>query len=539
MPIEGVPLAQALRAMVTPQRAELTGVLSLRWPEGPESFQLDIRDGVIVDVRGVTLLRAVGRGPRPMQGRLSQDLGIAIASGTAYPDAVDEAVESLVELVAQGIGAGLEADWAERAESPPGGFPLSASLYDLASKALPIARDPAEVAAEFLPSALRVVSRRTPPGRDALDAIAQRTLDLVQDGIRLEDLILRSGRGREERTRFAWRAFDLLYYLGHVRIQGERRPLAQPAAPVESRVVPPAPPLSEEEDFAMPADPDEADDAGVAADVPEEHPSWRTPVGSTEEHWSWRSPAGPTEEPAFAMPPDEEDEVSAFALGADDEEEDEEDEVSAFALGPADEELLPEEDDPTDPYGEAVTDQQDAIPVEQLLGPKAASEADVDEDELDELRRLFEQDFPQHEAPLAAQSSAQETLGDDNWVEVQPDAGDWNKAERSRARVPRTARERLTLFAERLPRANPLAALALPRDVLPTEDDIGDAYDHRILEFHEARWLEVGDGAAELAASCRRTLRAALRSLNGPEAIAAAHGHRLAEAPPFDPYDLD
>ena len=78
-----------------------------------------------------------------------------------------------MEFVAQGIAAGLEVDWEQQAESPPGGFPLSASLYDLASKALPIARDPAEVAAEFLPSALRVVSRRTPPGRDALDAIAE------------------------------------------------------------------------------------------------------------------------------------------------------------------------------------------------------------------------------------------------------------------------------------------------------------------------------------------------------------------------------
>ncbi|HJN75326.1 MAG TPA: hypothetical protein QGF58_15460 [Myxococcota bacterium] len=83
-------------------------------------------------------------------------------------------------------------------------------------------------------------------------------------------------------------------------------------------------------------------------------------------------------------------------------------------------------------------------------------------------------------------------------------------------------------------RASPLARLALGRGEAPDEDRIGDAYDHRVLEFHSERWSRAGPVAIELAARCRRSLRQALRRLATDEDIARHYAAWMAEDPPYD-----
>ncbi|MCP4810217.1 MAG: hypothetical protein GY884_33185 [Proteobacteria bacterium] len=148
-----------------------------------------------------------------------------------------------------------------------------------------------------------------------------------------------------------------------------------------------------------------------------------------------------------------------------------------------------------------------------------------------------EDPFGLHGSHVAApESKGLRPVGAEPPLDLSAPTGEWCREGSDVAELPRTALDRLILLAANLTEASPLARLGFAPADAPDEDRVDDAYAHRILEFHRDHWTASGADAAELAASCRRLLRAARRALEDDEAIRAAHAARSPEEP--DPYDL-
>lgn len=88
------------------------------------------------------------------------------------------------------------------------------------------------------------------------------------------------------------------------------------------------------------------------------------------------------------------------------------------------------------------------------------------------------------------------------------------------------AYDRLVALSQGLDDANPLDVLGMPPGVVPTLDEVGDAYDLCALVFSRDRWVAAGPRAVELAASCRTRVREAFHALATERAIAQAHLER-------------
>ncbi len=568
------PLAETLRAVLRVHETRGTGVLSLDSGEPGRLLELAVRKGVVVDVHGATL---VGEGPDwfwAPEANLMAQLGRAVQGGQPYGEAVETVCTTLIERMASLFARGVQAGWAARTELASAGFPLPQDLLQLATQALRRGRPARQVAWELREMLDRMVIREELGIMDGLDSIAARTLGLVDSRSTLREVILRSGRGRLERSEWAWRSIDLLLGLGLVRIDGRRQRSTSPpeelddtwvipnasgvpelVAPRTPAAPPPAAPAPE------PPPPDDPTEAELAFAMPDDetgdHAAFALP--DDDELSDVAAFAMPADEPsdvaAFAMPADEPSDVAAFAMPADElsdvapfamPDDDEPSDVAAFAM-PADETgdhaafALPDDDDidddiafamPNDEPDEATddedaTDLYDAPPMALLEGS----------DLLEDIKNGGDS------APLSGLAAFLASQGDDEdegeWIEAGAHEGQWAEQDVTRSTVPLTALERMRSLAERLERANPLARLAIPVDHWPTSDDVADAYDHRILEFHADRWASAGPEAKELAARCRRCLQGAVKALSTPSKVAEHYGRRRAEtSPAFDPYQL-
>lgn len=425
---EGTPLAQEVRTLVAPHWQGLGGRLLLQAPAFPAGLTISVRGGTVVDLQGVEVLRGVARRAVTLTGNLMTDLEAVIATGVTYETTIEHAVEQLGEQLARCVVDTLHVTWTP--SRPPAVCPLPTSLLSLVSAALRIARSPQLVAQEFRLALTERVERCGPTDVHGLDGIADRTLRLLQGHTTLEELILRCGRGRAERTQAAWRAFDLLFHAGLICFpDGLRIHVGASAFPELGDLV------------TMP---------------PESHPEYEET-----------------------------------------------------------------EDDPTVPRP-GLTDAEAITEVD--WSPPDFSTYDRDDDE-----RPTDPGVPTSE-PVAPHEP--------EWLEVAQHTGSWTRSSAGSEQLPLTALERLRRLSRRLPGANPLAVLALPLRRAPTLDEVGDAYDHRILEFHETRWTAAGDEASALATTCRHALRSALRALHSDTVILEHHLARMAASPPRDPYDL-
>lgn len=713
----GAPLADALRTVLLPQRERATGVVSLRCEGGDRLLELHVRKGKLVDAAGKSLETLSPRWCREPGLTLTGDLATLVGVGMDYQAAIDRSWSQLVRELVHHVREESEAEWHEGAELSTSAFPLPGSTFALVSQALEQARSPQRAAWDFQDLMGRMVLRTDLRELEGLDIISTRTLQLVDEVRSLEDLITRSGRSQLERSMWAWRAFDLLFHTGLIRLTG-RIKLAQdpplelpddvviPGTPMPPPATPPwgmprifqeqtedtdrheleaaglpaeepsafaMPPDEDPSAFAMPADEegfDDRDEDSSVYEVPpldeelltEDFSKHFEPVEEEgeddeddglddsdvgafamppdEDSQVWEAPAAEdaasglddSDLDAFAMPPDEDSDVweppspealagepalgdsgldgagledsglddsgldDAFAMPADEEEilgEAESEDAAAEAefapfarpadatplprAGVADLELAVEElteeldlvvgeeesgavvataaPEPEEPVG--AEDFEVAAPLDEdeptlpgtgrRIERPAARRRRSDEVDLMSLHdpdEVTDEDEPSvGGGPAGLAAFLEDTRGDDvEWLEATEDhaeiAGEWTDKDGTASRLPMTALERLTALAERLEEANPIAALGLPRDALPTEDDIADAYDRQILEFHEDRWQAAGDEALALAKRCRRRLRRAMRDLGEPEDIAARFLALKAEAPPFDPYDV-
>jgi len=426
---EGTPLAQGVRTLVAPHWQALGGRLLLQAPAFPQGLTISVRGGTVVDLQGVEVLRGVARSTVTLTGNLMADLAAVIATGVTYENAIEHAVEQLGEQLGRCVVDTLDVTWTP--SPPPAVCPLPTSLLALVSAALRVARSPQLVAQEFRLALTERVERCGPTHLHGLDGIADRTLHLIRGDTTLEELILRSGRGREERTQDAWRAFDLLFHVGLICFPDGLRIYAGASAFPELGDLIPRPPE------ALPEHEDTEDDPTVP------RPGLTDAEAITEVDWS---------------PPD-------FSTYDQDDLEER----------------------PTDP------------------GVLTSEPVEFHEPE---------------------------------WMEVAQHTGSWTSSSPGSEQLPLTALERLHRLSQRLPGANPLAVLAMPLHRAPTLDELGDAYDHRILEFHETRWAAAGAEASALARTCRHALRSALRALHSDDVILEHHMARLAASPPSDPYDL-
>lgn len=101
--------------------------------------------------------------------------------------------------------------------------------------------------------------------------------------------------------------------------------------------------------------------------------------------------------------------------------------------------------------------------------------------------------------------------------------GGWTKGTRS---SPQTALERLRALSEGLEDPNPLVVLGMPPGIVPTLDEVGDAYDLCALVFSRERWVVAGPEALTLASRCRARVREAFHELSTERAIAEHHLRR-------------
>ncbi|MCP4810035.1 MAG: hypothetical protein GY913_07950 [Proteobacteria bacterium] len=104
--------------------------------------------------------------------------------------------------------------------------------------------------------------------------------------------------------------------------------------------------------------------------------------------------------------------------------------------------------------------------------------------------------------------------------------GGWTKGT---IKAPGTAYTRLQALSQDLDDANPLDVLGMPPGLVPTLEEIGDAYDLCALVFSRERWLAAGPDAVKLAAHCRHVVREAFHQLASERAIAEAHVARSRE----------
>lgn len=655
----GAPLADALRTVLLPQREQQSGVLSLRCEGGDRLLELHVRKGKLVDAAGKSLETLSPRWCREPGLTLTGDLATLVSVGMDYQAAMDRSWSQLVRELVYHAQHETEAEWHEGAELSQTAFPLPGSLFQLVAQALEQARTPERAAWDFQELMERMVLRTDLRELEGLDIISARTLQLVDEVRTLEDLITRSGRGQLERSAWAWRAFDLLFHTGLVRLTGRIKLAQDPPKEIPEGVVIPGTPMpapgtppwgmprifqeqTEDTDagaalpeglalddgevgaFAMPAEdesyPHHDDDSSVYEVPPvdeelltEDFSKHFEPVEEPDDDLDdgdvdafamppddessvWAAPPDEDEldaDEAFVMPPD--DEPSVWAAPPDEDEADAEEAADEAFVMPADEEadeddapsveppaleahaddgpvvadlelaveefteeleLVVGEDEssavlPASPVAEALPPDEDeptlpgtSRPIRSKITRRRRSD-EVDLMSLHDPDEVTDEDEPS-ERPLPSGLAAflEDTRGDEvEWVEATEDhaeiGGEWTDKDGTEARLPMTALERLSLLAERLEEANPIAVLGLPRDALPNEDAIDDAYDRQVLEFHEDRWQAAGEEALALAKSCRRRLRRAMRDLGEPEEIAAHFLALKAESPPFDPYDVD
>ena len=209
-----------LRKLLRAHRSGEAGRLELGWGDS-QRLKLDLRGPYLVGVEGRPLLRGLPGAELACSGELSVDMLMATKAGLRPYLVAEHAQQSLTELLGEVLTAPLELSWKPPKAGPPGhplGLPVS--LFALLSDALPLARPPEAVAHQFhhLLDRELLVSREAGPYR--LDPIAERTLGQAWRKPVLRQLIEHSGRLEQARTREAWRAFDLLFQLGLVKVQG-------------------------------------------------------------------------------------------------------------------------------------------------------------------------------------------------------------------------------------------------------------------------------------------------------------------------------
>lgn len=469
-------LRTAIATVLRPQRLGLTGELWIRWQGMSRPMVLTVRRKQVLDVRGPAMFSPFKVGDVVLTGCLSTDMAALVGSGTHYEVAAAKAVRQLERWLAKAMVRKIAVEWAPLDPVQVGGFPLPTTLLEVCAGALRRAHRPDEIAARFRPYGHHRVEACEDPWTPPVGPVAHRTLELVAPGPTLDDLILHSGRGRFERTEAAWWAFDQLFHLDLVHLCGDWMVASVPPAPGASTpIVPPARASTLE-------DPDDE----VSVEI-------------------WDAPEEPDEGPATER------------LGAGD-------------LGHAHIFALPDDpDDPDEDEHEHEEDQPDPYPVEDWSETETTAKQREDPDPFG-----LHKDQPPPRAKLSAAPFEDESM----WVEAVESSGAWNRGRVEGAQLGYSALERLRLLSERLDGANPMAVLALPWAQLPDQEAIGDAYDHRVLEFHEARWVDAGEEAIRLAARCRRLLRRAMRALTTPDQIEAELALWMKEGRPADPYDL-
>ncbi len=190
----------------------------------------------VLFVEGVPdlLLDLSDRSPE-LTGDLAVDMPILLASGVPRRRIIDAACGGLQRVLVRLLRKEKNpCTWQPDAPPPPAALELPVPMLRLFSQALAEARDPYEVKQDFLPVLdTELLVDVSLAETYKLDLIARRTLAQAVSEATLRDLIRSSGRGQMNRTRHAWRAWDLLYHLGLVSLDLEAR-VPKPRAPQES-----------------------------------------------------------------------------------------------------------------------------------------------------------------------------------------------------------------------------------------------------------------------------------------------------------------
>ena len=182
-----------------------------------QRWTLHLRRDRVIGVEGVPDLLADLR--RPSSGDLVADLQRFTRAGVPYRRVTDAACSGVRRALVQLIRGPGTAEWLPGAPPPPTALELPVGLLRLFTQALAEARDPETVEADFRPVMKAMLIVDLEAGREyALDTIARRVLVQAVACGTLDELIMVSGRGQLNRTRHAWRAFDLLYHLGLLRL---------------------------------------------------------------------------------------------------------------------------------------------------------------------------------------------------------------------------------------------------------------------------------------------------------------------------------
>ena len=182
-----------------------------------ERWTLHLQRDRVIGVEGVPDLLADLR--RPSSGDFVADLEHFTRAGVPFRRVTDAACSGVRRALVQLIRGPGTAEWLPGEPPPPTALELPVGLLRLFTQALAEARNPETVAADFRPvmQALLIVDPEA--GREyALDTIARRVLMQAVACGTLDELITLSGRSQLNRTRHAWRAFDLLYHLGLLRL---------------------------------------------------------------------------------------------------------------------------------------------------------------------------------------------------------------------------------------------------------------------------------------------------------------------------------
>ena len=156
---------------------------------------------------------------RPVSGDLARDLPRLSLSGVPDGRIADAACGGVRRALVQLIRGPGQAEWMAGGPPPPTALELPVTLLRLFTQALAEARDPDLVQRDFEPVRHAVLRVDVESARlYSLDTIARRTLAQAVGSDTLSQLIATGGRGQLNRTRHTWRAFDLLYHLGLLRL---------------------------------------------------------------------------------------------------------------------------------------------------------------------------------------------------------------------------------------------------------------------------------------------------------------------------------
>lgn len=183
-----------------------------------EAMTLHLNAERVLSVEGVPDLLA-DLGDRGQRGVLSLDLPMLRAAGLPQRRIADAACGGVQRALVRLIRGPGQCEWVEGGPPPPTALELPVTMLRLFSQALAEARDPQQVERDFSRvggAVLRVDTERTRLFQ--LDLIAHRTLSQALSSRSVAELIRTAGRGDLNRTRHAWRAFDLLYHLGLVSL---------------------------------------------------------------------------------------------------------------------------------------------------------------------------------------------------------------------------------------------------------------------------------------------------------------------------------